>query len=143
MNKDKNENTGGELPVYDPAGLPDSDANQPEEFTYPLVQSDRPWLQTNAIDVDAMAEFEAMQAAEQALIIQSPGLAPLHNLTISGIATMNKHEIVWREGHLEHLARAYAADPALTRRDYLDDLIVAENLDAEKFAALVDKARGE
>lgn len=95
------------------------------------------------IDVDAGAEFEAMQAAEQALIIQLPGLAPLQRLTISGIATMNKHEIVWREGHLEHLARLYAADPVLTRRDYLDDLIVAENLDAEKFAALVDKARGD
>jgi hypothetical protein len=100
------------------------------------------------IDVDAGAEFEAFQAAEAfedvpTAGIQPPGHAPLHNLITSQMVVMNKHEIVWREGHLEHLACLYAADPVLTRRDYLDDLIVAENLDAERFAALVEQARGK
>ena len=99
------------------------------------------------IDVDAGVEFAAFQAAEAVAVptagIQPPGHAPLHNLTISGIVTVKNGKVTWREGHLEHVAREYAHSPAIARRDYLDDLIVAENLDAEKFAALVELARGE
>ena len=100
------------------------------------------------IDVDAGAEFEALQAAEAfkdvpTAGIQPPGHAPLHNLTISGIVTVANGQVTWREGHLEHVARQYAHSPAIARRDYLDDLTVAQNLDAEKFAALVEQARGD
>ena len=102
------------------------------------------------IDVDAGAEFEAFSKAAEAIDNLSAVIAAIPPETLaqirlidSGIAILNKNEIVWRKGHLEHLARLYVADPALTRRDYLDDLIVAENLDAEKFAALVEQARGE
>lgn len=96
------------------------------------------------LSVDASAEFEALQQPDEPELagIVAPGVAPLHNLTISGIVTVKDGVVTWRDGHLEHIAKLYVADPTRTERDYLDDLIVARNLDAEHFAALVDKARG-
>jgi hypothetical protein len=137
MNKDKNENAGGEQPVYEPAGLPDSDTNQPEEFTYPLVQSERPWLQ-QPIDVDAGAEFEAFKAAQT--VEAKPEGEAMQRLIASNVISKDG---AFREGHLEHLARVYVADKALAWRDYGDDLTVALSADGGAFAALVDKARGE
>lgn len=137
MNKDKSENTGGDLPVYDPAGLPDSDANQPESFTFPHVQSERPWTQPS-IDVDAGAEFEAFKAA-QAVKVSSQGEA-FQRLVASNVISKDG---AFRQGHLEHVARMYATDERLAWRDYNDDLTVALSADGGTFAALVDKVRGE
>lgn len=137
MNKKQDENTGGELPVYDPAGLPDSDANQPESFAFPLVQSERPWAQPNAIDVDAVAEFEAFKAA-QAVKISSQGEA-FQRLVASNVISKDG---AFRGGHLEHVARVYATDQRLAWRDYNDDLTVALSADGGAFAALVEQARG-
>ena len=91
------------------------------------------------IDVDAGAEFEAFQAAEA--VVLSPEDEPLQRLIASNI--IGKDGKTFREGHLEHVARVYAADVRLAWRDYADDLTVAFASDAKGFKALVAKARGE
>jgi hypothetical protein len=67
----------------------------------------------------------------------------LQRLIDSGIIVAAEGAISWREGHLEHVARVYAADQRLAWRDYADDLTVALSADGGTFAALVDKARDE
>ena len=68
---------------------------------------------------------------------------PISRLVKSGIVTATEGAISWREGHLEHVARVYAADVRIAWRDYADDLTVALAADGGTFAALVDKVRGE
>lgn len=67
----------------------------------------------------------------------------LQRLVDSGIVTVTDNAITWRTGHLEHVARLYAADPKLAWRDYADDLTVALAADGSNFAAAVEAARGE
>ena len=91
------------------------------------------------IDVDAGAEFEAMQAAEAVEV--SPEDTAIQRLIASNI--ISKDGKTFREGHLEHVARVFAADVRIAWRDYADDLTVAFASDAKGFKALVAKARGE
>lgn len=67
----------------------------------------------------------------------------VQRLIDSGIVVAAEGAISWREGHLEHVAKLYASDPAQTWRDYADDLTVALAADGSNFAALVERARGE
>ncbi len=68
--------------------------------------------------------------------------AALQRLIDSGIVTATDSAISWRDGHLEHVARLYVADPVLAWRDYADDLTVALAADGSAFAAAVEAARG-
>ncbi len=68
---------------------------------------------------------------------------PLKRLVSSGIVTADDSVVTWRVGHLEHLARQFAADPKQTWRDYWDDLTVALSASKPEFDALVEAARGE
>jgi hypothetical protein len=108
------------------------------------------------IDVDAGAEFEtlddipfgyALESAEKdqpvTIVIPPPTDSAITRLALSGIVVGAEGAISWRQGHLEHVARVYAADQRLAWRDYADDLTVALSADGGTFAALVDKARGE
>ena len=103
------------------------------------------------IDVDAGAEFSTAVAFHAANVISEfikafeglPENSPLQRLIDSGIIVAAEGAISWRSGHLEHVARVYAADQGLAWRDYGDDLTVALSADGGMFAALVDKARGE
>lgn len=52
-------------------------------------------------------------------------------------------ELIWREGHLEHVARVYAASPAQCERDYHDELAVAKVACWERFEGLVMEASGQ
>lgn len=67
----------------------------------------------------------------------------LQRLIDSGVIVAAEGAISWRQGHLEHVARVYAADQRLAWRDYADDLTVALSADGGTFAALVELARGE
>jgi Flp pilus assembly pilin Flp len=66
----------------------------------------------------------------------------LARLIASNIVTATDSGLAWRDGHLEHLAALYAADPSRTWRDYADDLTVAFAHEAG-FAGMVEAARGE
>ena len=75
--------------------------------------------------------------------IQPPGIAPMHNLILSNIISVENGVILWREGHLEHVARLYVSDPVQAWRDYADDLTVALAADGSTWAAVVERVRGE
>lgn len=62
--------------------------------------------------------------------------AELNSLLESEIVTFDGNNLIWREGHLEHLARQYVANPAAAERDYHDDLAVARAYSKEVFEAL-------
>jgi len=68
----------------------------------------------------------------------------LNTLSASGIVLDVDRDgaIVWRTGHLEHVARLYAADPVQTERDYHDDVTVAMAYCREQWDALVAEAKG-
>lgn len=70
---------------------------------------------------------------------------PLQTLTMSGIVETygidiygNISDVVWRAGHLEHIANLFAGDPATTERNYADDLAVARAYSAETWERLTN-----
>lgn len=68
----------------------------------------------------------------------------LDALLSSGIVSYDgNNDQVWREGHLEHVARIYAVSPAQAERDYHDELAVAKVACWERFEALVMEASGQ
>jgi hypothetical protein len=67
----------------------------------------------------------------------------LKRLSESGVVEVVDSEIIWREGHLKHLAHEYVADLQRAWRDYADDLTVVFETDNAEFDALVAEARGE
>jgi hypothetical protein len=54
------------------------------------------------------------------------------------IAATDRGAIVWRAGHLEHIANLYASDPATTERNYADDLAVARAYSANVWERLTN-----
>lgn len=58
-------------------------------------------------------------------------------LVESGIITYSDGVIIWRTGHLEHIANLYKGDPVTTERNYADDLLVARMYSAEVWAELI------
>lgn len=61
----------------------------------------------------------------------------LLRLTISDIITVINNHVVWRPGHLEHIANQYKGDPETTERNYADDLAVARVYSAELWEKLI------
>lgn len=47
-------------------------------------------------------------------------------------------KLIWRVGHLEHVANLYKSDPQQTKRDYLDDVRVAVSLTPDVWEGLVN-----
>ena len=62
----------------------------------------------------------------------------LGNLITSGVAAVTDGNIIWRTGHLEHIANLYAGDPATTERNYADDLAVARAYSPETWEKLTN-----
>lgn len=59
-------------------------------------------------------------------------------LEASGIITIAGTKITWREGHLEHIAAQYKADPVRCERVYHDDVTVARMYSQERWEALIN-----
>jgi hypothetical protein len=75
-----------------------------------------------------------------AYITPSPALQAL---VASDIVTVVDGAIIWRSGHLEHLARQYAVDPVGTWRLYADDMEIIRQYSDELFNKLVNEALHE
>lgn len=113
----------------------DVDANEPAELYSATAWNIDANEITKQIDTFVDSLSRESVAAYESNVMQ--------RLIDSGIIVATEGAISWREGHLEHVARVYAADQRLAWRDYADDLTVALSVDGGTFAALVDKARGE
>lgn len=59
------------------------------------------------------------------------------SLVASGIIEIVNGGIVWREGHLAHLARLYQANPMQTERDYHDDVVTAQTYSQSEWERLI------
>lgn len=61
-------------------------------------------------------------------VVNTPALQALLD---SGIITIVDGGLIWREGHLEHLAREWAADPMGCEYNYRNELEVARQYGIE------------
>lgn len=80
------------------------------------------------------------------VVVYSPAddIAQAFNRLIeSRIIEPSDSQIVWRTGHLEHLARLYLADARLVWRDYGDDMLVAQNADGTNWSAMLEQLKAE
>lgn len=59
------------------------------------------------------------------------------SLIASGIIEIVNGGVVWRDGHLVHLARLYQANPMQTERDYHDDLVTAQTYSQSEWERLI------
>lgn len=71
-------------------------------------------------------------------VLPSPAI---DSLLLSGIITVDDGQVIWREGHLRHIAALFAADEKGTWRDYFFDLTVATQYSKDEFEALVREFR--
>lgn len=67
----------------------------------------------------------------------------LQSLVASGIVTVENDRVIWREGHLQHVARAYAANLEAAWRNYNDDLKVAFLYCGEEIKDLIIEASSQ
>lgn len=64
-----------------------------------------------------------------------------NTLIESGVLFEHDGVLVWREGHLLHIARQFVTDETSARRNYADDLAVAEQLTPGEWQKALDLCR--
>lgn len=92
------------------------------------------------VDETATAEDVVAEAPAPVVYDISP---ELQNLIVADLARWHPDGVIWRPGHLEHVARQYVADPVTTEQRYHDDLSVARQYSRELFDKLVAEASSQ